>query len=288
MDRKTLQLTVLTRLSLHIDMDESARLARYLIEDLIPFDTAITEIVEAKIDKATERLIAGKPIQYVTHRADFYGYQYYVNKAVLIPRPETEELVYQVLQYLKKINNRISFDRNLDKRPIPAILDIGTGSGCIPVTIKKEYNECNIIAVDISNAALKVAIHNANHHGANVTFFKQDILSEKLTKPNEPYDIIISNPPYIPTSEIAVMSESTVKHEPQIALFTDDEFGLVFYQRIADLCSTWLADHGAVFLELNEYNSDKIKEIYINEGSFDSVEVIEDMQGKPRILFAVR
>ena len=288
MDRKTLQLTVLTRLSLHIDMDESARLARYLIEDLIPFDTAITELVEAKIDKATERLIAGKPIQYVTHRADFYGYQYYVNKAVLIPRPETEELVYQVLQYLKKINNRISFDRNLDKRAIPAILDIGTGSGCIPVTIKKEYNECNIIAVDISNAALKVAIHNANHHGANVTFFKQDILSEKLTKPNEPYDIIISNPPYIPTSEIAVMSESTVKHEPQIALFTDDEFGLVFYQRIADLCSTWLADHGAIFLELNEYNSDKIKEIYLNEGSFDSVEIIEDMQGKPRILFAVR
>jgi len=269
-------------------MDESARLARYLIEDLIPLDTAITEIVEAKIDKATERLIAGKPIQYVTHRADFYGYQYYVNKAVLIPRPETEELVYQVLQYLKKINNRISFDRNLDKRPIPAILDIGTGSGCIPVTIKKEYNECNIIAVDISNAALKVAIHNANHHGANVTFFKQDILSEKLTKPNEPYDIIISNPPYIPTSEIAVMSESSVKHEPQIALFTDDEFGLVFYQRIADLCSTWLADNGAVFLELNEYNSHKIKEIYLNEGSFDSVEIIEDMQGKPRILFAVR
>ena len=173
-------------------------------------------------------------------------------------------------------------------RPTPAILDIGTGSGCIPVTIKNEYNECNIIAVDISNAALKVAIHNANHHGADVTFFKQDILSEKLTKPNEPYDIIISNPPYIPTSEIAVMSESTVKHEPQIALFTDDEFGLVFYQRIADLCSTWLADDGAVFLELNEYHSHKIKEIYLNEGSFDSVEIIEDMQGKPRILLAVR
>ena len=288
MDRKTLQLTVLTRLSLHIDMDESARLARYLIEDLIPLDTAITELVEAKIDKATERLIAGKPMQYVTHRADFYGYQYYVDKAVLIPRPETEELVYQVLQYLKKINNRISFDRNLDKQPIPAILDIGTGSGCIPVTIKNEHNECNIIAVDISNAALKVAIHNANHHGANVTFFKQDILSEKLTKPNEPYDIIISNPPYIPTSEIAVMSESTVNHEPQIALFTDDEFGLVFYQRIADLCSTWLADDGAVFLELNEYHSLKIRDIYLNEGSFDSVEIIEDMQGKPRILLAVR
>ena len=288
MDRKTLQLTVLTRLSLHIDMNESARLARYLIEDLIPLDTAITELVEAKIDKATEKLIAGKPLQYLTHRADFYGYQYYVDKAVLIPRPETEELVYQVLQYLKKINNRISSDRNLDMRPIPAILDIGTGSGCIPVTIKNEYNECNIIAVDISNAALKVAIHNANHHGADVTFFKQDILSEKLTKPNEPYDIIISNPPYIPTSEIAVMSESTVKHEPQIALFTDDEFGLVFYQRIADLCSTWLADDGAVFFELNEYHSHKIKEIYLNEGSFDSVEIIEDMQGKPRILLAVR
>lgn len=288
MDRKTLQLTVLTRLSLHIDMDESARLARYLIEDLIPLDMAITDLVEAKIDKATERLIAGEPMQYVTHRADFYGYQYYVDKAVLIPRPETEELVYQVLQYLKKINNRVSFDRKWDKRPNPVILDIGTGSGCIPVTIKNEFKGCNITAVDISNAALKVAIHNANHHGADITFFNQDILSEKLTQPTEPYDIIISNPPYIPTSEIAVMGESTVKHEPQIALFTDDEFGLIFYQRIADLCSTWLADDGAVFFELNEYHSHKIKEIFLKEGSFDSVEIIEDMQGKPRILLAVR
>lgn len=288
MDRKTLQLTVLTRLSLHIDMDESARLAKYLIEDLIPLDAAITELVQAEIDQATERLITGEPMQYVTHRADFYGYQYYVDNAVLIPRPETEELVYQVLQYFKKISNRVSFDRNWDKRPNPSILDIGTGSGCIPVTIKRENKECNITAVDISNAALKVAIQNANHHGVEITFVKQDILSEKLLIPTVPYDIIVSNPPYIPTSELNVMGESTVKHEPSIALFTDDEFGLVFYQRIADLCNDWLADDGAVFLELNEYHADKIKQIYESQGSFTSVEVIDDMQGKPRMLLAIR
>lgn len=271
-----------------MDMDESARLARYLIEDLIPMDMVITEVVVAEIDKATNRLIAGEPMQYITHRADFYGYQYYVDKAVLIPRPETEELVYQVLQYLKKINNRVSFDRNWDKRPNPSIIDIGTGSGCIPVTIKREYDACSITAVDISNAALKVAIHNANHHGADITFINQNILSEKLAEPTAPYDIIISNPPYIPATEIALMGDSTVKHEPQIALFTDDEFGLVFYQRIADLCSTWLAEDGAIFLELNEYHALKIREIYLKEGSFTSVKIIEDMQGKSRILIATR
>ncbi len=288
MDRKSLQLSVLTRLSLRIDMDEAARLARYLIEDLIPLDATITELIEEKIDKATERLVEGEPLQYVTHRSDFYGYQYYVNKAVLIPRPETEELVYQVIQYLKKISNRVNFDRNWDGRPNPSIIDIGTGSGCIPVTIKSEYNDCNITAVDVSNEALKVAIQNANHHGTEITFVNQNILSQNLLKPSTPYDIIISNPPYIPTSEISVMGNSTVKHEPKLALFTEDEFGLTFYQRIADLCDEWLADDGAIFLELNEYHAVKVKEIYLQQGSFSSVEILEDMQGKPRMLLAIR
>lgn len=287
MDRKSLQLSVLTKLSLHINMDESARLARYLIEDLIPAGTSVTELVEKKVDQATERLIAGEPLQYITHRADFYGYQYYVDDGVLIPRPETEELVYQVIQYLKKISHRVSFDRDWDKRPNPSLVDIGTGSGCIPVTIKSEYDQCNITAIDVSNEALKVAIHNGNQHGAEVTFVNQDILAKNLEKPSRPYDIIVSNPPYIPTTEVAVMGESTVKYEPQIALFTDDEFGLMFYQRIADLCNDWLAKDGAVFLELNEFHAVKIKELFVKQGSFKSVEIIEDMQGKPRILIAL-
>lgn len=288
MDRKSLQLSVLTRLSLQFDMDESARLARYLIEDLIPIDTPITAAMEAEIETATQKLIAGKPLQYVTHRSDFYGYQYHVDSSVLIPRPETEELVYQVLQYLKKIKNRVSFDRNWDGQSNLSIVDIGTGSGCIPVTLKKEYKNCSITALDISNAALKVAIKNANHHGTEITFVNQNILSPNLHRPAKTYDIIISNPPYIPTSELAVMGASTIQHEPHIALFTDDEFGLVFYQRIADLCVDWLASDGAVFLELNEYHADKIKKIYESEGSFSTVEIVNDLQGKPRMLLAIR
>ena len=288
MDRKALQLSVLTRLSLHIDMDESARLARYLIEDLIPLKTSITKEIVEEIGEATQKLIDGEPLQYVTQRADFYGYLYYVDGAVLIPRPETEELVYQVLQYLRKISNRISFDRNWGTRSKPSIIDIGTGSGCIPVTIKCEYADCSMTAIDISNAALNVAIRNANDQGTEITFVNQNILSQNLTKPSELYDIIISNPPYIPKSELSVMGESTIKHEPSIALFTDDEHGLVFYQRIADLCNDWLAGDGAVFLELNEYHALKVKDIYIKQGSFKTVDIIDDMQGKPRMLLAIR
>ena len=125
MDRIALQHSILERLSLHLEKDESTRLAKYLMEDLVPTD--ISDEVRVDLDRAIKRLIEGEPYQYVTHRADFYGYQYYGDNAVLIPRPETEELVYQVLQYLKKSN-----------KTNPSIIDIGTGSGCIPVTIKNE------------------------------------------------------------------------------------------------------------------------------------------------------
>lgn len=277
MDRRELQQSILEKLKLHIEIDEAHRLSKYLVEDLVPLSAEVSGDIEDKLSLAAQRIIEGEPIQYITNRSDFYGYQYFVNESVLIPRPETEELVYQVLQHLKGLNKTKS-----------NIIDIGTGSGCIPITIKSEYQDCIMSAIDISNEALRIAIRNANAHCAEVTFWNCDILAVIDRSIEKPYDVIISNPPYIPHSETDVMGDSTVKHEPHIALFTDDEFGLVFYQRIADICEFWLAQDGAIFLELNEYHSDKIKDIYLQNGSFSTVEIIDDMQGKPRILKAVR
>ena len=277
MDRKVLQQKVTKKLLFKFDTRESSTLAKYLIEDLIAKDQPITESIISEIESATLRILSDEPLQYITNRADFYGYQFYVDQAVLIPRPETEELVYNVLQYLKKS----------DKKK-PTILDIGTGSGCIPITIKKEKLNCEVSAIDVSSDALKIAIQNANNLGTAITFIEADILAEGSEKPSRPFDIIISNPPYIPFSEKEVMALSTIKHEPEIALFTDDKFGLIFYERISELCQDWLAEDGAVFLELNEYHASKIKKIYSEQGSFKTVDIIEDLQGKPRILRAVR
>ena len=277
MDRNSLRLEVFNALVGKYDKDESDRLSRFLLEDLIGFDAEIGEEAVDSVNRATQRLIEGEPLQYITQVAHFYGHEYYVDEAVLIPRPETEELVYQVLQYLKKY-------------PCihPRILDIGTGSGCIPITLKKENSTFDIVAYDISRDALRVAIHNANKNGVQITFEDCNILSNHLKTPNQPFDIIVSNPPYIPTSEKGVMGDSVVKYEPHVALFTDDDSGLTFYQKIAELSTRWLSKKGVVFLELNEYHSQKIKEIYVNIGIFKSVEIVEDMQGKPRILIAAR
>lgn len=277
MDRRSLQKSIAEKLNAKFDKNESKTLARYLIEDLLDLDQKIDEATFESIEVAVRRILDEEPIQYVTHRADFYGYQFYVDNAVLIPRPETEELVYNVIQYLKKKGNE-SYK----------IIDIGTGSGCIPIAIKKEFEKCNVSAIDISRSALKVAIQNANALCAEVTFAHHDILSNKNFREQVVYDVIVSNPPYIPESERRKMSASTLLHEPNLALFTTDEFGLTFYKRIAHICKDWLADDGAVFLELNEFQSDKIKQIFDEQGLFRSVSIVTDLQGKNRILVALR
>lgn len=277
MDNNPLEIELSEILLEKFGIEESKRLSRYLLEDLKEALKLHPNKTREILHDAASRLLKGEPLQYITQIAHFYGYKYYVDKAVLIPRPETEELVYQVLRYIK---SKQDFK--------PKILDIGTGSGCIPITIKKENNNCSITAYDISKDALKVATHNANQHGVDIVFEDCNILSNQLSNPVETFDIIISNPPYIPISEREIMGSSVIDHEPQIALFTDDEHGLVFYKKIAMLCENWLVNGGVVFLELNEFHSEKIKEIYSSHGLFSSVEIIDDMQGKPRMLKALR
>lgn len=247
---------------------EAERLAQYISED---FDLTNEEVIESAI----QRLQAGEPYQYVSNRADFYGYQFYVDNSVLIPRPETEELVYQVLKQVKSRKESVT------------VLDIGTGSGCIPITLIKEHSTMDIQAIDISEDALAVARRNAKEHKVVVVFKHFDFLNDDITSLGK-YDVVISNPPYIPVEEKAVMGASVIAHEPHIALFTDDDRGLEFYAKIAEYADVLLHEQGQIFLEMNEYHSQLIAQLYQSLGAHYSVEIIKDLQGKDRILHVMK
>lgn len=206
------------------------------------------------------------PVQYITEIAHFFGLRFYVNPDVLIPRPETEELIYKVIQYVQCSTLQI--------------LDIGTGSGCIPITLKTKCDQSTITAIDVSAAAIEVAQKNALDHKADIQFKQLDFLDSKQWGSLEVYDVIISNPPYISPVEKSKMSVSTVRHEPSIALFTAGD-PLVFYKKIKDFASDHLSKTGVIFLELNEFNAEETLAIFSD--TYDC-QLIEDMQGKARIL----
>jgi release factor glutamine methyltransferase len=220
----------------------------------------------------TKRLINQEPIQYITGIAPFYGYFFQVNPSVLIPRPETEELVYLIHDYIKK-----------NKLDAPRILDIGSGSGCIPITLNLLNVDSEILSVDISEEAIKVAISNNSKLGGTVVFEKLDILDENQWNRLGEFDIIVSNPPYIPNQEKSLMSSNVLDHEPHIALFVEDDNPFIFYKKIHDFAERYLKNEGAIFLECNEYNAQEVKSIY--ESQYVT-EIVNDMQGKERMVVA--
>jgi len=209
---------------------------------------------------------ASKPVQYITGLAHFYGYRFMVNEHVLIPRPETEELVYQCIQ-----SNRLRS---------PQIIDIGTGSGCIPISVKKNIEDAAVTAIDVSMDALVMAHTNALAYGQNVTFKQVDFLDEETWSQLGVYDFILSNPPYIDIIEKERMGLSVVKYEPDIALFTESD-PQIFYKKIARFAVDHLAQDGFCLLELNEYRAQETLELFNKDWN---CEIINDLQKKPRIL----
>ena len=194
---------------------------------------------QQKIDEIINRLQDNEPIQYITQEANFFGYDFKVSSATLIPRPETEELVDWVLTEMKK-----------QPKKNWRVLDIGTGTGCIPITIKKEFPLAIVSAIDVSVEALKIAQENAVNLQAAITFIQQDIL---LTEKLDDYDIIISNPPYVRNLEKAEINENVLQHEPHLALFVDDKDPLIFYRKITQLAHKSLNENGMLFFEINQY-----------------------------------
>nr|WP_317623246.1 peptide chain release factor N(5)-glutamine methyltransferase [Paenimyroides ceti] len=203
--------------------------------DLVLQEVVLSAEQLAQWQGVLEQLLTEKPIQYVFSKAYFYGLEFSVNEHTLIPRPETEELVEWIIHTVKQ-------------QPLKQwrILDIGTGSGCIPVTLAKNISNAVVTSMDVSEKALEVAKRNADHNGVSVRFLHQDVLK---TVSIEEYDLIVSNPPYVRHLEKIEIQKNVLGYEPHLALFVDDSNPLLFYRKITELADAFLAPGGHLFLK---------------------------------------
>ena len=221
-----------------------------------------------EIDSYIQRINTHEPIQYILGETDFYGRSFRVNSSVLIPRPETELLVQEIIHHSKPGANPL------------AMLDIGTGSGCIAISLALEL-KCTMKAIDVSSVALAVARENATRLKANVHFMESDILSDPLT---EKFDVIVSNPPYISQHEKQRIKSNVLKYEPHTALFPAGDDPLLFYRVIAAQAKDTLNPNGSLWFEINEHHGKEICEIMYSAG-FGTVELLKDWSGKDRVVW---
>lgn len=225
------------------------------------------------LQSATDRLQKEEPLQYIIGKTEFYGLPFYVNENVLIPRPETEELVEWITQAVASTTL---------SDPI-TILDVGTGSGCIPISLKKNLPDTTISAIDISEKALEVSIKNAELNNVKIDFIQQDILTTSKLPKN--FDIIVSNPPYVRELEKEEIKNNVLDNEPHLALFVEDNDPLVFYDRIADLAKVHLQKGGFLFFEINQYLGKETVELLEDKG-FQNIELKKDLFGNDRMIKA--
>jgi release factor glutamine methyltransferase len=222
------------------------------------------------------------PIQYLLGNTEFFGLPFIVNENVLIPRPETEELVDWIIEGEKRIE-RLKGEKKEGQRIIK-ILDIGTGSGCIGISLAKNLPTADVFALDVSPDALKVAKLNAERNGVSVTFLEKDILqTEDLL---EQFDLIVSNPPYVRNLEKHEIRNNVLDHEPHIALFVDDIDALLFYRKIALLATKNLINGGQLFFEINQYLGTEMIALLTASG-FSDIELRKDIYGNDRMIRAV-
>ena len=237
----------------------------------INLDKRVGESLLLKIHFAVKDLRKFKPLQYVLGETEFNGMRFYVNESVLIPRPETEELVSLIVE------------QNKDKKDLQ-IIDLGTGSGCIAVSLSTAL-QTQVLAVDISEEALKIARKNAKLNKANVLFKTYDILSGASDGLIEgQFDIIVSNPPYVREQEKQLMHDNVLKYEPDLALFVEDSNPLLFYKAIAKLANAKLSKDGQLWLEINEYLGKETKELLLEY--FSNVQLIMDYKSNERFIKA--
>lgn len=228
----------------------------------------ISESEILKLHMAVKEIAQGKPVQHITGSTFFYGNTFRVNRHVLIPRPETEELVDRIIK--------------ADHVSKPVILDVGTGSGCIAISLKKNIPDAEVFALDVSAEALKVAEENAKNLSAEITFLCDDVLH---TTWNKPIDILVSNPPYIPLREAAMLDKNVIEHEPHSALFVPDQDPLLFYKSLLLLSEKLIRPGGFVALECHEFYAEEVADLY-RKSSAKKVMLEKDFQGKNRMLFA--
>jgi release factor glutamine methyltransferase len=224
-----------------------------------------------KLNECLKELLKHKPVQYVLNEAWFYKRKFFVDENVLIPRPETEELVEWIIESARDNEN---FE----------IIDIGTGSGCIPVSLKKELQNVNVTAIDISEKALHVAKKNAKELKAEINFKLIDFLSADDLSSLLKYDIIVSNPPYIPIAEKEILAKNVTEFEPGIALFVDNNNPYIFYEKIAEFSKSHLKDDGRIYVEVHEEYAKNVKGIFEKAGFTSTIK--KDIYGKERMVSA--
>ncbi len=246
------------------------------------------EISDAAIEKwnaILAQLQQEKPIQYITREAWFYGLRFEVNENTLIPRPETEELVEWIIESQKSKVKSQKFE----------ILDIGTGTGCIPISLKANLPHVNVSAIDVSEKALEVARRNAVSNKVEINFIQTNILEvedlSQLQTPNfqlpTSFDIIVSNPPYVRNLEKQEIKKNVLDYEPHLALFVEDTDALLFYRKIAQLALKNLAPNGLLFFEINQYLGKETVELLKNLG-LKNIELKKDIYGNDRMVKSTR
>jgi len=228
------------------------------------------------LETYTKELLAHKPVQYVLHEAWFYGMKLYVDENVLIPRPETEELVDWIVSEAR--------DRKMEAGRLQ-ILDIGTGSGCIALGLKKGIPQASLYACDISAGALEVARRNATEQKLDIEWCKLDFLSEEGRCGLPVFDILVSNPPYIPVKDKVTMAANVLNHEPHLALFVANNDPLQYYKAIAGFAKDHLSLHGAIYMEIYEEAGQTVLDLFRHAG-FANTFLKKDLQGKNRMVKA--
>jgi len=273
---------VKTRLSELFGENEAASITFLLFEKI--FELKRADVLAGKslklfnkycfeeLESFTQRLLDHEPIQYILKEAYFYNWKFFVSPSVLIPRPETEELVHLVLKENALLPN-------------PKILDIGTGSGCIAISLAKERPDAEVHALDISKEALDVARENAQQLRAKIYFSQADILSGYLDAGG--FDILVSNPPYVLQKEKSTMASHVLDHEPHRALFVPDNDPLKFYKAILAFSANKLKPQGKIYFEINEKYPEETKSLMAEHG-YVNVEIVNDLNGKSRIAKGIK
>lgn len=231
---------------------------------------AVSDSDLAYLNSAIERLKQYEPIQYIIGYTEFCGLRIGVNSSTLIPRPETEELVNWV------VHDRVGQEVE--------IVDLGTGSGCIALSLAKQIPMAKVSGMDLSDGALLQAQRNAKELGLEVSFFQSDMLNDNLS---QSYEVLVSNPPYVREQEKALMQQNVLVHEPDSALFVPDDDPLLYYRRLAELAAAHLKPNGAVYVEINEYLGEATKKLFQADG-FARVELRQDLFGKDRMIKAIK
>lgn len=259
---------------------ECSALAKWVLTEAFHFtaselyggkDTIFPEKDRSRLEDIIRRLQSFEPLQYILGQARFCGLDFEVSPAVLIPRPETEELVEWIVSEHREAGLRL--------------IDIGTGSGCIPVTLSQRLDHPYIAGWDISPAALEVARRNAAKHRADVTFAQVDVLGTEI--PVLTADLLVSNPPYIAQQERADIQRNVLDWEPDLALFVPDDDPLLFYRRIAEIGRHLLVPQGSIYLEINQRLGEATAAL-LQEAGYRSVELRKDLSGNDRMLKAIR